>query len=149
MEKRITKKYDNGEITVVWQPHKCIHSAICFRELPSVFDPQKRPWVDIEGAETSAIAAQVERCPSGALSYVMDGQEPELDGDTQLDAPPAAVTKILVKTNGPLLVHGDLMVQDAAGNETQKSNVTAFCRCGFSQNKPYCDGSHAREGWQG
>ncbi len=148
MEKRITKKYDNGEITVIWQPHKCIHSAICFRGLPSVFDPQKRPWVNIEGADTATIADQVEKCPSRALSYQMDDKKPYLNGHAQPDAP-TANTKITVKANGPLLVHGDLMVQNTAGNEEEKSGVTAFCRCGFSQNKPYCDGSHAREGWQG
>lgn len=149
MENRITKKYDNGEITVVWQPHKCIHSAICFRRLPSVFDPQKRPWVNIEGADTATIAAQVEKCPSGALSYEIDGEK-QLPGAREDSVESAkAVTKIVVQANGPLLVHGSLMVQDAAGNSEEKSRVTAFCRCGFSQNKPYCDGSHAREDWHG
>jgi uncharacterized Fe-S cluster protein YjdI len=66
--KDIIKKYTNGEVTVIWQPSKCIHSTICFQGLPEVFDPQKRPWVTIEGASTNQIFDQVKECPSGALS---------------------------------------------------------------------------------
>lgn len=67
--KDITKKYSNGEVTVVWKPGLCIHSAICFKGLPTVFDPRKRPWVTPEGASTQQIVDQIKKCPSGALSY--------------------------------------------------------------------------------
>ena len=68
--KNIIKKYSNDDITVVWEPTKCIHSAICFNGLPQVFDPNKRPWVNIQGADTEKITDQVKACPSGALSYL-------------------------------------------------------------------------------
>lgn len=64
----IVKRYSNGDITVVWQPSLCVHSAICARGLPKVFDPRRRPWVILDGYETETIVDQVERCPSGALS---------------------------------------------------------------------------------
>lgn len=64
----IVKRYSNGEITVVWQPSLCEHSGICARGLPKVFDPRRRPWVILEGFDTTTIVQQVERCPSGALS---------------------------------------------------------------------------------
>ncbi|MGH9387422.1 MAG: (4Fe-4S)-binding protein [Vicinamibacterales bacterium] len=67
--KDIIKRYSNGEVTVIWQPSLCIHSGICFRGLPKVFDPRRRPWVILEGTSTEEIVKQVERCPSGALSY--------------------------------------------------------------------------------
>ncbi len=70
--KEITKKYSNGEVTVVWKPNLCIHSAICFRGLPEVFDPRERPWVKIDGASSTNIVEQVKKCPSGALSYFMN-----------------------------------------------------------------------------
>lgn len=67
--KEITKKYTNGEVTIVWKPDMCIHSGVCFRGLSSVFDPRKRPWITPEGATTDVIVEQVKKCPSGALSY--------------------------------------------------------------------------------
>ena len=68
MDKKITKTYSNGEVTVVWKPDICVHSAICFHGLPAVFDPRRRPWVDVQAASTTAIVDQVGKCPSGALS---------------------------------------------------------------------------------
>jgi uncharacterized Fe-S cluster protein YjdI len=66
----VVKHYDNGEVTVVWKPDVCIHSAICFHGLPQVFDPRRRPWVDVKAAATAEIVAQVRKCPSGALSLL-------------------------------------------------------------------------------
>ncbi|MDK3157553.1 (4Fe-4S)-binding protein [Kamptonema cortianum] len=64
------KNYSNGEITVRWEPSKCIHSGICARGLPSVFRPKERPWIVIDQATSAEIIAQVEKCPSGALSII-------------------------------------------------------------------------------
>lgn len=141
MEEQI-KKYTNGEVTVVWQPKVCIHSAICFRGLPGVFDPRKRPWVNIEGAYTAEIKAQIDKCPSGALSYYMNDE-------TDKQAETTVETIAEVSPNGPLLVYGNITVKDKDGNETKKNKVTAFCRCGASSNKPYCDGTHRKIGFQG
>jgi len=80
-ERRITKRYSNGEVTVVWQPHLCVHSAICTRGLPDVFDPRRRPWVAIDAASTDSIVAQVARCPSGALSTIMDAEPEKQPGE--------------------------------------------------------------------
>jgi len=63
-----THHYPNGEITVVWKPELCIHSGICFKGLAGVFDPRRRPWIDMSKAETQQIIDQVKKCPSGALS---------------------------------------------------------------------------------
>jgi uncharacterized Fe-S cluster protein YjdI len=67
--KKIIKKYPNSEITVIWKPHMCIHSGICFRGLPEVFDPKVRPWIRAEGASTEQIIKQLKQCPSGAISF--------------------------------------------------------------------------------
>lgn len=141
MDKIITKKYTNGEVTVVWQPHLCIHSAKCFKGLPSVFDPRKRPWVTPEGSTTENIIQQIEQCPSGALSYHLNEENSEA-----LTVTSETVVEVLPK--GPLLVYGNLTVKDAVGNESKKTKVTAFCRCGHSANKPYCDGSHVKVGFE-
>ena len=73
-DQNVAIKYKNSDITVVWQPHKCIHSAICARGLPIVFRPAEKPWIIMDEASSEAIAEQVKKCPSGALSYyVNDG----------------------------------------------------------------------------
>ena len=66
----MTKRYSNGEITVVWKPALCRHTGICARGLPNVFSPTRRPWIELVFADSETIKAQVERCPSGALTWV-------------------------------------------------------------------------------
>lgn len=131
----ITKHYTNGEVTVVWKPGLCIHSKKCWTGLPAVFDPRVKPWVKIDGAGTDAIIAQVDACPSAALSYFRN-EDPTATGTVQ------AATRVEVTKNGPLLVHGNIILKDKHGNESERAKVTAFCRCGQSANKPFCDGTH-------
>ncbi len=78
MERKITKKYSNGEVTIVWKPDRCIHSGRCFTGLPEVFNNKERPWIKPEGSTTEKIIQQVQKCPSGALSYYMnDAKQPD------------------------------------------------------------------------
>ena len=67
-----THKYSNGAITVIWKPNVCIHSGICFNGLAEVFDPRRKPWIDMSQADTHTIIEQVKKCPSGALSYIVN-----------------------------------------------------------------------------
>ena len=69
-------KYSNGEVTIVWQPERCIHSGNCVRGLPEVFKPKEKPWITPEDSTTERIIQQVKKCPSGALSYFMNQEEP-------------------------------------------------------------------------
>jgi uncharacterized Fe-S cluster protein YjdI len=64
------RTYTNGEISVLWQSELCTHCEACFKGLPSVFDPKARPWVKIDAATSEEIVAQVNQCPSGALSIL-------------------------------------------------------------------------------
>jgi uncharacterized Fe-S cluster protein YjdI len=70
-----THKYTNGEVTVIWQPHLCQHSAKCFKGLPGVFDPRRRPWIEMSQSTTDRIIEQVKICPSGALSFEMNAKD--------------------------------------------------------------------------
>jgi len=65
-----TRTYSNGEISVEWRPELCTHCEACFKGLPTVFDPKKRPWVNMQGASSGDIKRQVSECPSGALEVV-------------------------------------------------------------------------------
>ncbi|WP_336517176.1 (4Fe-4S)-binding protein [Pollutibacter soli] len=76
--KDITKKYTNGQMTIVWKPSLCQHSTICWRRttgLPQVFNPAIKPWINPLGATTEEMIVQVKKCPSGALSFFMNAEE--------------------------------------------------------------------------
>ena len=64
----LSKEYTNGEVTVVWQSGKCIHSGNCVRNLSKVFKPKEQPWVQMDQASSEEIVSAVSKCPSGALS---------------------------------------------------------------------------------
>jgi uncharacterized Fe-S cluster protein YjdI len=148
--KDITKKYTNGEVTVVWKPKLCIHSTLCYTGLPEVFDPDQRPWVIPGASTTEKIVAQVKECPSNALSYYMNGENESTEDRTEeIPSAPAPEVTFEALPNGPLLVRGYITIKDNDGNELQKGPVTAFCRCGATKNKPYCDGAHSRVGFKG
>ncbi len=136
------KRYTNDEITVVWKPETCVHSTLCWKGLVRVFNPKSRPWVNLQGATTEKIVAQITKCPSGALSYFVNGEAEQTEVVE-------AESIVEVMENGPLLVYGNLKIKDAQGNETMKHKVTAFCRCGASANKPFCDGSHKKIDFKG
>lgn len=67
-----THEYTNGEITVIWQPKKCIHAAICVKSLPQVYNPKEKPWLKPENATSAELKNQIDLCPSGALSYQLN-----------------------------------------------------------------------------
>ena len=140
MNKEIIKKYSNEDLTVVWKPSMCNHAGECIKALPQVYNPAERPWLKIENATSEELKAQIRRCPSGALSYYMNNEE---KNKTE-----TLTTKVEVMKNGPLLVYGTLKVTDKDGKSEVKNKTTAFCRCGKSNNKPYCDGTHTKVGFK-
>ena len=139
-----TKTYGNADITVTWKPDLCIHSEKCFHGLGAVFDPNRRPWIDMSAADTAAIKAQVERCPSGALSWSAAGAEAGAKAD-----PAASAVVVELLADGPLLVKAAHTLNLSDGTTKQRSGATAYCRCGQSNRKPFCDGSHSRVGFKG
>lgn len=62
-------EYTNGEIIIMWRPDLCAHSGICVKMLPKVYRPSERPWLRMEFATTPEMIAQIDCCPSKALSY--------------------------------------------------------------------------------
>jgi uncharacterized Fe-S cluster protein YjdI len=139
MDKEITKEYSNGELTVVWKPKKCIHSAMCVKTLPEVYKPSEKPWITPENATTTALKSQIKECPSGALTYYMKNETME-----EKESIEASATEINVAKNGPLKIKGNLEIQLASGEVVTREGITGFCRCGASENKPFCDGSHRK-----
>ena len=133
------RTYANDAIEVHWEPRLCIHAQNCIRALGQVFDATKRPWVDVDAADADAIAAAVQRCPSGALHFR------RTDGGAQEEAPDEPTVE--PRPNGPLYVRGHIRIVDEAGGLIREDTRLALCRCGASGNKPFCDGSHRRIGF--
>ena len=140
-EREIIKEYTNGELTIIWKPKACIHAKECVHRLPKVYNQFGRPWITAENASIEELKEQINACPSGALSYKMSGDEDNEEANLE--------TKIEVLENGPLLVHGVIEITNYNGKKETKEKVTAFCRCGVSQNKPYCDGAHRKAEFKG
>lgn len=74
MAKRL-QTYEAPGITVTFDPEVCTHSARCVRGLPRVFDVTRKRWIQLEHESAEAIAAQVARCPSGALQAIRSPAE--------------------------------------------------------------------------
>ena len=131
------KSYAGPGITIHDNRSICVHAARCTAGLPTVFKPGSRPWVDANGAQPQQIVETVRHCPSGALTYTLDGVEPKPESW------PASVT---VMKDGPYAVLGVELqgVEFAKGAPRERYTL---CRCGASKNKPFCDGSHAEAGF--
>lgn len=139
-ENRIIKKYKKDALTILWEPKKCIHAAVCVKELPEVYDPKGKPWIKPENASIAKLKSQIDMCPSGALSY--EENESTIK-KTNMS------TEVELMKNGPLLVKGNIELKSHDGSIVTKEKMTAFCRCGASNNKPYCDGQHKQAGFEG
>lgn len=134
--KQLRRNYTGTELDVSYDIARCIHAAECLRGLPAVFDRFRRPWVLPDAGDAEQVAEVVRRCPSGALQYA--GSEPE--------RPDQPNTVILVP-DGPLYLRGQLVLVDAEGQELHRDTRMSLCRCGASENKPFCDNSHIRTGF--
>jgi uncharacterized Fe-S cluster protein YjdI len=136
----VTRVYETPAIAIEWRAHRCVHSAVCLQGLPEVFDVRRRPWVLPEEASADEIARLVAQCPSGALHFRrLDGGAQE-----QPDAEPAVITI----PDGPLALRGDISIADGDGNLLRRDTRMTLCRCGASENKPFCDASHRNIGFR-
>lgn len=129
------RRYSNDKLVVLWGSDKCIQAGKCYGQLPQVFDPARRPWVDVNAADVETIKRVVDDCPTGALSY-------EIPGAKEL----GAVTIRALKAS-PYKISGKCCLINEDGQTVATGNVFALCRCGASNNMPFCDGSHIRIGF--
>ena len=139
-KKGLVKRYQKDDLTIVWEPGKCIHSGVCVQMLPGVYDPNAKPWIQPENASVKDLKAQIDKCPSGALTYELAGVESASDPDG---------LPVEIMENGPALIKGKLVITHPDGRTEIKEKTTALCRCGASDNKPYCDGAHKKVDFQG
>ena len=132
------RSYAGSGITVSYDARRCIHAAECVHGLPEVFDPERRPWIEPDGAGPERVAEVVRACPTGALKF-----DP---GEGAAAEEPAERNTATIVPDGPIYLRGDLLLVDGAGEETRETRA-ALCRCGASRNKPFCDNSHQQAGF--
>ncbi|MCX6260200.1 MAG: (4Fe-4S)-binding protein [Bacteroidia bacterium] len=158
------RRYRNNDITVYWKPDACVHASYCYRELIEVFDPGRRPWVDMNGAPTDRIIEVVNMCPTEALTWKWNDEEknreispdqtnhvifrrPELlaEEEKAVQGNPVSV-KIMM--DGPIVIKGDFTFQYSGNKKEMKEGIISLCRCGASNHLPFCDGAHRKIGFE-
>ncbi|HEX4564589.1 MAG TPA: ferritin-like domain-containing protein, partial [Solirubrobacteraceae bacterium] len=135
-------EYAGVQLTVIDNRGICQHSGLCSDRLPSVFHTEGT-FVTPSGGRMDEIMRAVRDCPSGALSYAIDGVEAREAVDWDGAREPA----IEVTKDGPYRVTGGIALADELGEPVQRAAGAslehyALCRCGHSQNKPFCSGMH-------
>ncbi len=128
-----TKEYTGKSITVLDTRLVCSHDGTCITELPQVFSTWDRPWIQPDKAVKEAVIDICQRCPSGALSYKLDG----VLHDSVERSPSISVIQ-----QGPLEVVGRIKLEDPDGCTPRSKEHYCLCRCGLSTNQPFCDGGH-------
>ena len=158
------RKYRNNDITVYWKPSACVHASYCYRELIEVFDPGRRPWVDMNGALTDRIIEVVNMCPTEALSWKWNDEEknkeispdqtnhiifkrPELLESKEPDDMQNPVS-VKIMIDGPIVLKGNFTFVYSGNKKEIKDGIISLCRCGASAHMPFCDGSHRKIGFE-
>ncbi len=131
------RAYSAPRVTVFYDKERCLHFAECIRGLPEVFDARKRPWIQPENASAEEVAEVVRRCPSGALHYSLKEGPPE---------EPEQPTRVGFVADGPINLRGDLSIDVPAGR--MREVRASVCRCGRTENEPFCDKACSRTGWR-
>ena len=134
-----TRTYSGQDVDISFDPRRCIHAERCVRGLPGVFDPKRRPWVDPDGASADEVVEAVRQCPTGALTAARH------DGGAAEEAD--ARVSVVCVPDGPVYVRGDLSVGIPGSADRVRVFRAAFCRCGHSANKPFCDNAHVDAGF--
>lgn len=135
--------YVGQQVTIFDNRGTCQHSGYCTDRLATVFRLREEPFVHPSGGRMDEIIRAVRDCPSGALSYALDGVEARDAVDRHDSREPA----IEVTKDGPYRITGGIALrhpggQDVARNTGASQEHYALCRCGQSQNKPFCSGMH-------
>jgi CDGSH-type Zn-finger protein/uncharacterized Fe-S cluster protein YjdI len=126
-----------GVVTVTFDGKRCIHSRNCVLSHPEVFVPNvKGEWIFPDAAPAEAVLQIGLNCPSGAIRVRRN------DDGASSDAPPV-VNTLRIRENGPLALEAPILIGGAPSDAARAT----LCRCGQSQNKPYCDGSHNAAGF--
>lgn len=145
------RHYRGKQASVTFDAHRCIHAEVCVRGLPEVFDVSRRPWILADAGDPKRLEKVVLGCPTGALRMAPPTDERVEGGAdaaaTILPEEPRKKNSLSVVPDGPFYARGNLEIEATPGAGIVKDTRVGFCRCGASENKPLCDESHARVGF--
>jgi CDGSH-type Zn-finger protein/uncharacterized Fe-S cluster protein YjdI len=127
------RRYTGEKVDISYNAKRCIHAEECIKRLSTVFDTKRRPWILPDAGSAEEIRTELQHCPSGALHY-------ESKDSSEREAVPAE-NRIILWHNGPLQLRGDLALEGATVSIESETRAT-LCRCGASNNKPFCDNTH-------
>ncbi|MDQ2744455.1 MAG: CDGSH iron-sulfur domain-containing protein [Chloroflexota bacterium] len=135
--------YVGQQVTILDNRGTCQHSGYCTDRLATAFHLGEEPFVTPSGGRMDEIIRAVRDCPAGALSYAIDGREAR----EQVDFDKKREQTIEVSKDGPYRITGGIALSDDKGNDEHRNHGAsrehyALCRCGHSQNKPFCSGMH-------
>ena len=135
-----TTTYKGKNIDVQWDSRLCIHIGECGYSEGELFVGGRDPWCQPDLVADDEVKDIVKRCPSGALTY---NDKAQGDNETPVDC-----NTVQVAYNGPLYVQGELHIENAPEDMPGVRYRAALCRCGQSNNKPFCDNSHLKAGFE-
>jgi CDGSH-type Zn-finger protein/uncharacterized Fe-S cluster protein YjdI len=119
-----------GAATILFEGKRCIHSRHCVLDAPTVFKANTPgEWIYPDAVPVETLVAVAHNCPSGAIRYQRH--------DGVADEAPPPVNQLRIRENGPYAVHAPLTIAGVGDGFR-----ATLCRCGQSNNKPWCDGSH-------
>lgn len=127
------ESYEGDGVTIHDNRGLCAHAGRCTDGLPAVFRLGTEPWIVAKGESAEAVSKTIQQCPSGALSYSIDGQEHAERGGPSV---------VLFAPNGPYIIRGGADLEDTELLEGGTLDHFTLCRCGASKNKPFCSGAH-------
>ena len=135
--------YPGEQVTIFDNRGICQHSGLCSDRLATVFRTDQEPFVAPSGGRLDEIIRAVRDCPSGALSLAFDGSEAR----DLVDWHAGRERAIEVTQDACYRVTGGIALTDATGADVPRAAGSsrehyALCRCGYSQNKPFCSGMH-------
>ena len=135
--------YPGQHVTIFDNRGLCQHSGFCTDRLATVFRAGQEPFIAPSGGRMDEIIMAVRDCPSGALSFGFGDTEDRAETDWENAREPA----VEITRDGPYRITGGIELIDADGKPMPRNAGAslehyALCRCGHSQNKPYCSGMH-------
>ena len=134
LDKEIIQKYKGKQITIIFNRSICAGAGLCVRNFPKIYKNASENWIFPDEESIEEVKKSIKTCPSGALSYELQNDNSREDYEGH---------KITIIKNGPMNILGKVTLYVDKWSTNANLEKYSLCRCGASQNKPFCDYMHA------